>query len=155
MRDHPVPRCGLLRSSAGMAIGNGGLRSIQMRSVQRNAKPDLICPLCGHKGTHDRNVSLDNVFRSVANVMIFLLGACLAIIGLGGTFDLDPLWLERKCSCCGHIFIPGRVRRWDGRRCIICGYDLIGTPSNRCSECGWKIPTKDFRDEGGGTEGMG
>jgi hypothetical protein len=39
----------------------------------------------------------------------------------------------------GVVLVSNRWRRWRRRgqgRCIQCGYDLRGTPSGRCSECG-------------------
>lgn len=38
--------------------------------------------------------------------------------------------------------LPGRCRRWLRRRrglCAACGYSLRGSPSTRCSECGWDV----------------
>jgi hypothetical protein len=49
------------------------------------------------------------------------------VIGL----SIYPVW---------QIFRLGKRRKWDGRLCVVCGYDLRATP-DRCPECG-TIPPK-------------
>ncbi|HEY2589294.1 MAG TPA: hypothetical protein VGI81_26350 [Tepidisphaeraceae bacterium] len=62
-----------------------------------------------------------------------------AMIGLAGT--LPFLWAAFNSTSV--LTLPGRLRdrrRARTGRCLGCGYDLRGCPSDRCPECGGAIP---------------
>lgn len=97
------------------------------------------CPLCGARdGVHLKR-TVGNAFRIVADVVAISLA-----LGLGFLID-DlpwanlPLNYDLRCCHCGFHF-AGRDGYIDRRHCPRCDYDLRGSPSGRCPECGWFPP---------------
>lgn len=82
---------------------------------------DCWCPGCGANG------AAVNFFRE-------------AIWRFGHTHPFQSAsWEEvRECEECGLYGV--RTLKRAPNLCQSCGYDLFGTTSDHCPECGWQVP---------------
>jgi len=99
------------------------------------------CPHCGSFETVIVN-NRRNKLLIVVDWLLYLPAALIALaIGLGDFRppDIDILPIKRKCRGCGEIFVRGKARGRDRRRCRRCDYDLTGNTSGICPECGTEV----------------
>lgn len=99
------------------------------------------CPVCGSFETvivsHRRNR-----FLVVLDWLLYLPALLVTFAISFGDFslpDVDILPIKRKCRGCGELFVRGKARGRDRRRCRRCDYDLSGNTSGACPECGTAV----------------
>lgn len=89
------------------------------------------CPLCG-ESVSDPAVDAREVNRSSASMLLWLPLVCW-----GNPYE--ALARIRRCSRCHRLFQVPELRHGT-MHCQSCGYDLRGSVTPTCPECGWTIP---------------
>ena len=123
-----------------------------MRFVDELTLDRCRCPHCrGDRfltGLRLRNLPQLSINLAIA-VVYAVAQIGVALVWLLGWFYLSNnyrfpylrpprLGLHRRCAACGTDVLEGDPQ--DSTSCGQCGYNLIGTLSDRCPECGWVIP---------------